>query len=100
MKRNEFTIEERLSQLEQLRLFNKNVFNLDDLAKYTGLSKSYLYKLTSLGKIPHFKPQGKLLFFDKEQIDMWLCNNPVKTKEEIEMETTNHVVLNRKNKQC
>ena len=60
----------------------KNVLNFDDLATYTGLSKSYLYKLTSQGILPHSKPFGKMLFFDKNEIDSFLMSNhntPIQT---------------------
>jgi excisionase family DNA binding protein len=53
----------------------KDVLNFSDLVTYTGLSKSYLYKLTSQGILPHSKPFGKMLFFDKKEIDTFLMSN-------------------------
>lgn len=38
-------------------------------------SDSQLYKLTKTGKVPHYKPSGKLLFFSKRELDGWLCRN-------------------------
>ena len=52
-----------------------DVLNFSDLVTYTGLSKSYLYKLTSQGILPHSKPFGKMLFFDKREIDTFLMSN-------------------------
>ena len=37
--------------------------------------------LTSTKEIPHSKPNGKGLFFDKDEIDCWLLNNKVPTNE-------------------
>ncbi|GEM_PF-3158454 len=51
---------------------------LKEVAAYTGLSKSYLWKLTASGKIKHSKPTGKVIFFDKAVIDeFFLGNRPV-----------------------
>jgi len=36
--------------------------DINGVSEVTGLSKSTLYKLVALAKIPHFKPTGKLLF--------------------------------------
>lgn len=71
----------------------KTILNLNDLANYTGLSKSYLYKLSSVGKIPAYKPLGKCLFFDKEQINNWLKQNPVFNTEELETKANTLVTL-------
>jgi hypothetical protein len=42
-------IEARLSNIENLLIGTKEVLTFDEAAIYTGLSKSYLYKLTSSG---------------------------------------------------
>ena len=52
-------IDDRLRNLETLMLSQKTVLTFDEVAAYTGKSKSYLYKLTSTGGIPCYKPQGK-----------------------------------------
>ncbi len=36
--------------------------DINGASEVTGLSKSTLYKLVALAKIPHYKPTGKLLF--------------------------------------
>ncbi|WP_449401362.1 helix-turn-helix domain-containing protein [Chryseobacterium wanjuense] len=40
-------------------------FNVEELADYTGFSKSYIYKLVHSNIIPYSKPNGKTLFFEK-----------------------------------
>ena len=86
-------IDKRLSNIEALLLSHKTVLNFNEVASYTGLSKSYLYKLTSTGGIPCYKPQGKHLFFQKLEIDQWLLSNRLKTNEEIEIEASTKVTL-------
>ncbi|MBC5774240.1 helix-turn-helix domain-containing protein [Pontibacter sp. KCTC 32443] len=70
-------LEQRLRNIETLLLTQKTVLNFDEAASYTGLSKSYLYKLTSTAQIPHFKPQGKHIYFSKLELDQWLQRNAV-----------------------
>ena len=66
---------------------NKNVLTLDEVAQYTGLSKSWLYKLTCQNKIPFYKPFGKRIFFQIEEIDAWLLQNPVAIRDETKLES-------------
>ena len=78
------TIDERLKNIETALLSQKTVFNFDELAAYTGLSKSHLYKLTSTGGIPCYKPSGKHIYFNKPEIDQWLLQNRKATTNELE----------------
>jgi excisionase family DNA binding protein len=61
-------------------LNNKAVLNVAECSAFTGLSVSYIYKLTHTGKIPHSKPNGKLVFFDRRKIEEWLLSNPIETE--------------------
>jgi excisionase family DNA binding protein len=85
---NTITIGERLKKIESLLLSQKTVLNFDETAVYTGLSKSHLYKLTSTGGIPCYKPHGKNIYFEKAQIDSWLLSNPKKCNTESEQDET------------
>ena len=66
---------DRLDRLEKLFIGQKEILTFDEACDYTGISRSYLYKLTAKGKIPHSKPNGKLLFFEKEKLVKWLLQN-------------------------
>ena len=78
---------EVMSEIRDLLLLQKEVFNVDQVASYTGFEKSYIYKLTSSRKIPHYKsPGGKHVFFKRSEIDCWLTQIPVKTVDAIESE--------------
>lgn len=88
-------IQQKLERIENLLLSQKTVLNFDELVEYTGLSKSYLYKLTSKGDIPFYRPNGKQLFFNKEEIDRWLLRNRSKTNEEIQSEAVTITLLKR-----
>lgn len=57
----------------------KKVLTSDEAARYMGISKSYLYKLTMNQKIPHFKPMGKMCYFNRLELEQWLQSNRVET---------------------
>ena len=63
--------------MTNLELCSKKVLTLDEVAQYTGLSKSCLYKMTSQKVIPHYKPNGKLVFFDREEVERWLLGEKI-----------------------
>lgn len=86
-------IDERLSQIEGLLLAQKTVLNFDEVAAYTGLSKSYLYKLTSTGGIPCYKPNGKQIYFSKTEVDQWLLQNRKDTTAEMAGQASTYVAL-------
>lgn len=73
-------------------LEQKTVLNFNEVAEYTGLSKSHLYKLTSTGGIPCYKPTGKKIYFKKEEIDDWLLRNKKLSAQEIDDKAENYIV--------
>lgn len=69
---------ERLERIERNSLLAaKNVLSIDDVVLLTGLSKSYLYRLTCKKQIPYYKPNGKLAYFDRKEIETWMRQNRV-----------------------
>ena len=50
----------------------KNILNLKEASSFTGYSKSHLYKLTHYRKIEHYKPNGKNIFFKKEDLEAYM----------------------------
>ena len=89
------TLEMRVEELEQMLFLTKNVLSFDEASKFLNLSKSYLYKLTSGNLIPHDKPQGKMLYFEKVELEAWLRQNPIKTQAQIEQEAQKYILNNR-----
>lgn len=80
---------------EKLQICTKEVLTAEEAANYLGVSKSYLYKLTMNRRIPHFKPEGKLVYFKREELDAWLCRNRVATNDELEAQAASFL-LNKK----
>lgn len=87
------SIDDRLRNIETLLLSQKTVLNFDEVAAYTGLSKSYLYKLTCSGGIPCYKPNGKQIYFNKPEIDKWLLQNRKATTRELDSQAATFVTL-------
>lgn len=88
---------ERLENIESLLtqqgILQKEVLTFDEARSFLDVSSSHLYKLTSAGEIPHFKPQGKRIYFNRQELEQWLQRNPIKTNAEIEQEAINRVAL-------
>ena len=61
----------------------KEVLTSDEAAKYMGISKSYLYKLTMRQQIPHYKPMGKMCYFNRLELEQWLQGNRISTDAEL-----------------
>jgi excisionase family DNA binding protein len=86
-------INSKLERIQEVMLVGKSVFSVEDVCRYTGLSKSYLYKLTSAGLIPYSKPVGKLVYFSKDEIDRWLLGRKRKSSAEQEQEACNYLTF-------
>lgn len=54
---------------------HKEVLTCKEAARYMGVSLSYLYKLTMKGDIPHYKPMGKICYFNRRELEQWLQSN-------------------------
>lgn len=68
---------------QNLMICQKDILTLEEASQYTGLTKSTLYKLTHNRQIPYSKPQGKMCFFKRTDLDDWMMSNPVATTDEL-----------------
>ena len=85
------TLDRRVADLERTLSASKRVLTFDEACLYTGFAKSYMYKLTSSGKIPYSKPNGKVIFFDREKLDQWLLSNSTMSANERESRASTYV---------
>ena len=74
-------VNERLKSLEGAIYTTKEILNMKDVCQYLDISQSLLYKLTCTGEIPHFKPRGKMIFFEKKELIAWIKRNKVNDQE-------------------
>lgn len=68
----------------------KEVLTSDEAAKYMGISKSCLYKWTMERVIPHYKPNGKMCYFNRLELESWLQSNRVATVDEISQQAQSY----------
>lgn len=88
---------EKLDYLEQLIINErKEILSVEELEKYTGFKRSYIYHLVHFNKIPYSKPNGKYLFFQKEEIDNWLMKNKSLSEQQIQENARKYALGKRK----
>ena len=91
------TIENYIAQLKERIWAVKEVLTTAEASAYLGLSESYIYKLTSLKQIPHYKPNGKLVYFNRKELCRWAMRNQVQTikkmQEYMTADLRNHYTL-------
>lgn len=71
-------------------LGTKNVLTFNEACMFSGLSKSHMYRLTSTRQVPHFKPFGKMVYFERAELEKWLLQNKVNTVCETETMAANY----------
>ena len=86
--------EGRIKALESVFLCQKEIFNLDEAAMYIGVSKSNLYKMTASRKIPHYKPAGRYIYFERSELDNWIREGAVKTEEQLNDQANAYTMTN------
>ena len=65
-------IDQRFRLIEDALYSTKDILNMKEVCQYLDISQSMLYKLTCNGEIPHFKPRGKMIFFEKKELLKWI----------------------------
>lgn len=68
----------------------KQVLTSREAAAYLGISISHLYKLTMRQEIPHYKPEGKMLYFDLGEVEAWARRNRIATVGELNEQALSH----------
>ena len=84
-------LQKRVETLEDMLEAGKEVLTVEQAAKFMGMARSSLYKMTSDQTIPFYRPNGKMIFFEKSDILSWIRKNRVSSREEIEEEARLHM---------
>lgn len=74
----------------------KEMLNVQELSDYIGMSTSSIYKLVYNNVIPFYKPNGKILYFDREEINTWLRRNKSQSISQIQQQALDYSFKNRK----
>lgn len=73
----------------------KNILSFNEAVAYLDVSKSYLYKLTSTNKISFSKPNNKLIYFQRVDLDNWMLQNRIESIGVLQENVTNYLNRNR-----
>lgn len=80
------------TNIEQLLQQDEKPLSLSEAAEYLSVSKSHLYKLTSLNRITFFKPAGKKIYFKKSDLNKYLFRNRKASEQELDQKATEYVI--------
>lgn len=69
--------------------------NLNQAVVYTGLSKSFWYKITASNELVFYKPNGKTIFFKRADIDNFLCRHKIQSNKEISIQAEQSLLSHR-----
>ena len=85
-------VENELTAIRQMLEGNmKNILSFTQTTEYLGISKSHLYSMTSKKLIPHYKPNGKMIYFEKSEIDKWILRNKQLTENDYSELAEHHI---------
>ena len=65
-------LKQEIEKVKSVVYASKEVLNLEEAAMFLGISKSSLYKMTHNQVIPYFKPNNKMVYFEKSELLKWL----------------------------
>jgi excisionase family DNA binding protein len=84
---------DKLTAIESLLVATQpKPLTLKEAAEFLDFSRSYLYRLTSQGRIPCYKPEGKRVYFDRAELVNWLKRNRIRPQEETEEKAASYIV--------
>lgn len=72
-----------LKKIEDLIYVTKDMFTIEDAAKYMGVSTHHIYRLTSSHEISVYKPSGKLIYISRKELHKWMRKNLILSDDEI-----------------
>lgn len=74
----------RVETLENLLYDGKQVLNSEEAAIFLGMARSSLYKMTHRHEIPFYRPNGKVIYFEKEELIKWMRSCRESSEKEID----------------
>jgi excisionase family DNA binding protein len=70
----------------------KDVLTSDEAANYLGISKGSLYQMTMKNRLPFYRPSGRTIYFDRKELQDWMKQNRVSTKEELNAKAESYCI--------
>lgn len=69
--------------------YGKEILSVKEACLYMDISQSYIYKLTHGKILPYSCPNGKKIYFRKEDLNNWMMQNHQFSKNEVKAIATN-----------
>ena len=60
--------------------------DIEGASEYLKIPKSSLYQLIHKKKVPHHKPNGGKIYFDRFELNEWIIKSRIKTIDEVEQD--------------
>ena len=84
---NTDAVAERFAKIEDKFFVTKEVLSATEAAQFLNISLSQLYKFTCFQEIPHYKPRGKMVYFDRKELIRWMRRGHIRVPEPQSEET-------------
>ena len=93
-------IQNELNEIKELlkkqTIQQKEILTIEEASEFLELSTSRLYKMTSNKEIPHYKPGGKKIYLNRQELGQWILDSRVASNNELEANVEDY--LSRANK--
>lgn len=94
-------IQKELKEIKELLkkqiLQQKEILTIEEASEFLGLSTSRLYKMTSNKEIPYYKPGGKKIYLNRQELEQWILNSRVDSINDIDEELDSYLSRTNKN---
>ena len=70
-------LQKRMDAVEDILDNAKEVLTVEEASRFMDIARSSLYKMTSDRSIPFYRPNGKMIYFEKSDILAWIRQNRV-----------------------
>ena len=70
-------LQKRMEAVEDILDNAKEVLTVEEASRFMDIARSSLYKMTSDRSIPFYRPNGKMIYFEKSDILAWIRQNRV-----------------------
>ena len=70
-------LQKRIEAVEDILDNAKEVLSVEEASRFMDIARSSLYKMTSDRSIPFYRPNGKMIYFEKADILAWIRKNRV-----------------------
>src|ERR1700730_15581930 len=77
----------------EMRAAQSEVLTSEEAAIFLNIEKSYLYKLTSAGILPFSKPNGKMIYFSRQDLVKWALSNRRSGSDELNSKAATYLAI-------